>query len=130
MTSVLTLKLTGPGIRSPHSEGFGLVRRGVARPACADAANDRRGSPDLHGDPGDDDLRTAITPAQRDALHALIHAYSPAPGAHWARRDRAIDFLWAGMLASLMTLAAASIDSGWNFVAAAGQSSPGTSRTM
>jgi hypothetical protein len=120
-----------PQVHAPQSEGFGLVRRpaaygadaahtaDAAQPPHADAANDRHLSPDGRGDPGDLDLRTAMSPSQRDALHALIHARSPARGARWARRDRGIDFVWAGTLALLLALAASSIDRGRIFVATA-----------
>ncbi|HET7262896.1 MAG TPA: hypothetical protein VFK60_13950 [Casimicrobiaceae bacterium] len=142
MTNQLTFKLMGPGsatpavralpqVHAPQSEGFGLVRRpaaygadaahaaDAAQPPHADAANDRHLSPDPRGDSSDLDLRTAMSPSQRDALHALTHARAAVPGARWARRDRGIDFVWAGTLALLLALAASSIDCGRIFVATA-----------
>lgn len=136
MTNTLTFKLMGPGsatpavralpgARAPLSEGFGLVRQPavhlaeVAHPADAAAANDLRASPDRRRDPGDDNLRAPMSPEQRNALHALTHARSPASGTRWARRDRGIDLVWAGTLAVLLALAASSIDSGRIFVATA-----------
>jgi len=170
MINTLTLKLMSPapgaprfrdvpGARRAQTEGFGLVRRAAVPHAAANTVNDHSTPPEAHRDGGDEDLRTPMSRTQRDALHALIHARSPARGARWARRDRGIDFVWAGTLALLLALAASSIDSGRIFVATADrlhavaeakaavkmaearsaaaptaavarQSSPGTSRTM
>lgn len=85
--------------RLPPTEGFGLVRR---------------------PDRDDDDLVRPISPAQAEALHALVNARrSSASGGRWTRRDRGIDVVWAGTLAVLLTLAVVSLGSGRTFVATA-----------
>lgn len=130
MINTLTLKLMSPapgaprfrdvpGARPAQTEGFGLVRRAGVPHAAANTVNDHSTPPEAHRDGGDDDLRTPMSRTQRDALHALTHARAAVPGARWARRDRGIDFVWAGTLALLLALAASSIDCGRIFVATA-----------
>ena len=117
--------------RLPSTEGFGLVRRPATAPAALleaspvtlpeapKLADHRCPAPAPRPDRDDDDLRSPMSAAQVDALHALVHARSSAPGARWARRDRGIDVLWAGTLAVLLALAIVSLDSGKTFVATA-----------
>ena len=130
MTNALTFKLMAPGsatpaaravpgVRAPHTEGFGLVRRPLQQRPAADALRDRVTPPVPRGDGRDDEARAPMSQIQRDALHALIHARPAAPDARWARRDRGIDVVWAGTLALLLALAVVSLDSGKTFVATA-----------
>jgi hypothetical protein len=46
-----------------------------------------------------------MTPAQREALRALVRSPEPARKlSRWERRDRAVDVAWAGVLALLFAL--------------------------
>ena len=105
--------------RVPPTEGFGLVRRPATLPVASNDAGDRATPPAPRPDREDDDLVSSMSPAQVDALHALVHARSAAPGVRWTRRDRGIDVLWAGTLAVLLALAIVSLESGKTFVATA-----------
>lgn len=111
--------VTGPDMF--RTEGYGLVRRQMPLPSAANTDNVRdRPTPSAQRpDRDDDDLRSPMSSAQVDALHALVHARSSAPDARWTRRDRGFDVVWAGTLAVLLALAVVSLDSGEIFVATA-----------